>query len=200
MLGECVISIPSATVIDAEAIVARLGNSLIVKPENSGSSVGLHLIDGVESLTQCIKNLTTGKWLVEPRFVGRELTVGILHGEPMGIVEIVADSGVYDYAHKYQPGKTTYRFPAPLPESVAEAVKQAAGKVFKACGCRDFARADFLYNEKDGFIFLEINTIPGLTDTSLLPKSASCLGYDFKELCKRMLAPAIERFQPPLTL
>ena len=103
-------------------------------------------------------------------------------------------SGAYDYATKYTKGASEYRFPAPLPPEVAAAVGAAAGRLFAACGCRDFARAD-VFLEPDGrFYFLEINTMPGMTETSLMPKSASCVGLDFPALVRRMAAPALARF------
>lgn len=180
---------------DVEGVLDYLGHSLIVKPDDSGSSVGLHVVAGRDQFLACIDKLDTGNWIVEPRFVGRELTVGLLDGKAMGVVEIVSDSGIYDYDHKYRPGQTQYRVPAPLESDLAEALKAAAQTAFSACGCRDFARADFLLNDSGSFIFLEINTIPGLTDTSLLPKSASCVGLDFMHLCKCMVEPAIDRYK-----
>lgn len=193
VLNDCVLDIPSAC--DVDSIIAKLGDSLVVKPESSGSSVGLHILQGREAIEFCIGELDTGRWLVEPRFIGRELTVGVLHGQPQGVVEILSASGVYDYAHKYQPGQTTYRFPADLNAAETQVIQDAAVAVFNACGCRDFARADFLFNALDDYVFLEVNTLPGLTETSLLPKSAHCMGVSFVQLCKKLLEPAIERWK-----
>lgn len=179
--------------VQVDEVIQALGASLVIKPEDSGSSVGLHLPEGEAALRACIEGLDTRRWMIEPRFSGRELTVGLLDGEPLGVVEIVCEGGVYDYAHKYQPGQTRYEYPAALDETTSEALRAASRSVFEACGCRDFARADFLLNAREGFIFLEINTIPGLTDTSLLPKSASCFRLDFRTLVRRMIEPAIRR-------
>jgi D-alanine-D-alanine ligase len=130
---------------------------------------------------------------VEQRIRGRELTVGVLKGAAMGVVEIVSQSGVYDYKAKYTPGSTEYIFPADLEPEVEAKVKDHAEQLFVACGCRDFARVDFLLNSKRPY-FLEINTLPGLTATSLLPKSASCVGLDFEQLATELVQPAIARF------
>lgn len=113
----------------------------------------------------------------------------------MGVVEVVPEGGLYDYKRKYEPGHTRYHAPAELEASSSKALREAASAAFKACGCRDFARADFLINEEGRFVFLEINTLPGLTESSLLPKSAACRGMDFPRLCKQMVQPALQRYR-----
>jgi D-alanine-D-alanine ligase len=116
----------------------------------------------------------------------------------MGLVEIVALTGVYDYKTKYTKGASEYRFPAPVTPELTAAIGAAAARLFAACGCRDFARAD-VFLEPDGqFYFLEINTMPGMTETSLMPKSASCVGLDFPALVRRMAAPALVRAAQPV--
>jgi D-alanine-D-alanine ligase len=122
----------------------------------------------------------------------------VLNGAAMGVVEIVSASGVYDYQAKYTPGSTEYRFPAPLPPAVEAQIKAQAEALFAACGCRDFARIDFLLDDQQPY-FLEINTLPGLTATSLLPKSAACVGFDFESLAYELVAPSIERFRAQQT-
>ncbi len=184
----------SATPPDAAALFAEMGPRLVVKPMDKGSSVGLHIVESEEHLDRILGELPPGSWMLEEFITGREMTIGLLDGQAMGIVEIVPEGGVYDYAHKYTAGATSYRYPAEVDEAVSARARQAAEKAFAACGCRDFARLDFILLEDGRLIFLEINTIPGLTPTSLLPKSASCLGMDFAALAGRMIAPAIERF------
>lgn len=167
---------------------------LVVKPLDEGSSVGLSFVASDESLTATMTEITKGRWMIEPHLDGYDVTVGVLGNQALGVVEILpVDGAPYDYAHKYTPGQTEYRYPAPLPEALTEALRTAAVRVFAACGCRDFARVDFFLCEND-FTFLEINTIPGLTATSLLPKSARCTGYDFESLVDAMLRPALDRF------
>lgn len=181
---------------DAEAAVARIGNALVVKPADKGSSVGLFLPDGAEALKSVLAGDLSAaeKWMIEPRLSGRELTVGLLNGKAMGIVEIRPKTGVYDFTNKYTGGNTEYLFPAPIDAATTGAIQAAAEKIFTACGCRDFSRADVILLPNGTFYFLEVNTMPGLTATSLLPKSASCVGLDFSQLTQAMIRPAIERF------
>lgn len=188
------ITFQSATPPSVDDIVALLGPDSVIKPMDKGSSVGLHLIRGAGHLELVLDGLSPGAWMAETFLQGREMTVGILDGQAMGIVEIVPIDGVYDYQHKYTAGATEYRFPAAIPEECAARIRTSAEKAYQLCGCRDFARLDFILSEDGIPYFLEINTIPGLTPTSLLPKSASCLGLDFPALARRMVAPAIQRF------
>jgi D-alanine-D-alanine ligase len=121
--------------------------------------------------------------------------VGLLHGRAQGVVEIISASGFYDYQAKYTPGYSRYEYPAKLSANLTNRIQAIAEVIFAQAGCRDFARVDFLLAGDVDVRLLEINTIPGLTATSLLPKSASCNGYDFERLAIAMLQPAIERFQ-----
>ena len=180
--------------LDPAEVTAKLGERLILKPTDQGSSVALHIINGREDLFSVLEGLTQGNWLVEERIVGREMSVGILQGYSLGIVEIIPDGGVYDYQRKYTPGSTVYKYPAILDPEIESELKDQTAKVFSRFDCRDFARVDFIINEDGLAYFLEVNTIPGLTPTSLLPKSASCAGYNFDQLCKKLVEPAMERF------
>jgi D-alanine-D-alanine ligase len=178
----------------ADVVINQLGSSLVIKPADEGSSVGLHFTEHRSALGVTLSGIRSGNWLIEQRIRGRELTVGVLKGAAMGVVEIVSQSGVYDYKAKYTTASTAYHFPAELELAVEAEVKDHAEQLFRACGCRDFARIDFLLDGA-GPNFLEINTLPGLTSTSLLPKSAACIGYDFEQLAAELVAPAIARFQ-----
>lgn len=192
------IGVPQAMVFDgtdaplADAVIESLGTSLVIKPTDQGSSVGLYFTEHRSALGVTLSQIHTGQWLIEQRIRGRELTVGVLNGRAMGVVEIVSASGVYDYEAKYTPGATEYRYPAELAAEVETRIKADAEALFAACGCRDFARIDFLLDGAESY-FLEINTLPGLTATSLLPKSASCVGLDFESLGRALVSPAIER-------
>lgn len=194
------IAVPEALTFDgtaaplADEVIEQLGTSLVVKPADQGSSVGLHFAEHRSALGVALSSIRSGNWLIEQRIRGRELTVGVLKGAAMGVVEIVSQSGVYDYKAKYTPGSTEYRFPAELEPAVEAKIKDHAEQLFDACGCRDFARIDFLLDGGCAY-FLEINTLPGLTATSLLPKSASCVGFDFEQLAAELVEPAITRFQ-----
>ena len=179
----------------AAALVAALGEHLVIKPSDQGSSVGLFMLAGEGAVAEALAALpAAGNWMAERRLRGREMSIGLLDGQPMGLVEIVALTGVYDYRTKYTKGASEYRFPSPVDAGLTAAIGAAAARLFAAGGCRDFARAD-VFLEPDGrFYFLEINTMPGMTETSLMPKSASCAGLDFPALVRRMIAPALARF------
>jgi D-alanine-D-alanine ligase len=184
----------------AAEVVRRFGPELVVKPNNEGSSVGLRLVSDLAGLEGALAGITRGRWIVERRILGRELSVGILHGRAMGVVEIRPASGVYDYASKYTQGLTEYLAPAPLDEALTAAVRGAAETAFAACGCRDYARVDFRLSTENQPFFLEINTLPGMKETSLLPMSARCAGLDFTALVKEMVQPAVERFRAGLAI
>jgi D-alanine-D-alanine ligase len=177
----------------ADTLIEALGHSLVVKPNDMGSSVGLYFTEHRSELGVRLSQIHSGNWIVEERIRGRELTVGILHGKAMGIVEVVSPTGVYDFAAKYTTGTTDYQYPAKLDPAMTARIQSQAEQLFSACGCRDFARIDFLLADEVPY-FLEINTLPGLTATSLLPKSASCVGYDFEGLAAELVRAAMQRF------
>jgi D-alanine-D-alanine ligase len=180
----------------AAALVAEFGEQIVLKPNRQGSSVGLQIVSSKVGLEIALGGIRAGEWIVERRILGRELTVGLLRGRAMGIVEVVPKSGVYDYSSKYTKGLTEYLAPARLSDAMAAHVRDAAEKAFASCGCRDYARIDFMLSQEDELYLLEINTLPGMKDTSLLPMSARCVGLDFVALCRELVAPAVERFQP----
>jgi D-alanine-D-alanine ligase len=176
-------------------VIDRLGEKLVLKPNAEGSSVGLAMVDGRADLEAKLATVDRGAWILERRIFGHELAVGVLGGNAMGIVEIRPKSGIYDYASKYTKGLTEYLAPAPLPPAAYPAIQAAAEKAFRACGCRDYARVDFMFSEQSGHYLLEINTLPGMKETSLLPMSARCAGRDFTALVREMTLPALQRFQ-----
>lgn len=178
----------------AAALAAELGEHVVLKPNRQGSSVGLQIVSSRAGLEIALAGLRHGDWVAEMRITGRELTVGLLRGRAMGIVEIVPKSGVFDYASKYTKGLTEYHAPAAISDELAAEVRRAAETAFAACGCRDYARVDFMVSAEGELALLEINTLPGMKETSLLPMSARCVGLDFNELCRELVAPAVERF------
>ena len=178
----------------AAELIASLGEEIVLKPSDQGSSVGLFLPAGAAAIAEALAGIpSAGRWMAERRLRGREFSIGLLDGQPMGLVEIVALAGVYDYRTKYTKGASEYRCPAQLEPGLTAAIAAAAGRLFAAAGCRDFARADVMLEPDGRFYFLEINTLPGMTETSLMPKSASCVGLDFPALVRRMIAPALAR-------
>ncbi len=196
------ISFAAAAKPTADAVIAQLGGQVVVKPNAEGSSVGLTVALDRPTLVRALDAITSGHWLIEQRIVGRELSVGVLHGRAMGVIEVRPKSGVYDYASKYTPGATEYLAPAPLDEATTFGVQKAAETAFAACGCRDYARVDFILGEQNvnnSLYLLEINTLPGMKETSLLPKSARCVGLDFTELVRELVGPAVQRFKQSAT-
>lgn len=177
----------------AAEIVAALGPEVFLKPADQGSSVGLRRASGEAAIAAALSSLAPGRWMAEPLLRGRELTVGLLAGRALGVVEIVAEGGVYDYASKYTPGGSRHLAPADLPEPTRAALAAAAERAFAACGCRDVARADVILASDGRFHFLEINTLPGMTELSLLPDSARCSGLDYAALARALAAPALAR-------
>jgi D-alanine-D-alanine ligase len=193
------IAFDAAAAPTAAELTHRLGREIVLKPNNEGSSVGLQVLTEPDALAAALPRLHPGRWLAERRIRGTELTVGVLHGKAMGVVEIAPRSGMYDYASKYTRGATEYFAPARIEPGVTDALQRFSETAFAACGCRDFARIDFLLSTEGQPFFLEINTLPGMTETSLLPKSALCVGLDFAALVREMVLPAVARWRAAQT-
>lgn len=165
---------------------------LVVKPTNEGSSIGLSIVDQDEEIDKAVTGAFcfSEEILVEEFIKGRELTVGILDDEPLPVVEIVAEKGYYDFEAKYKSPNTRYLAPAPLSTGSFIRAQSEALKAHKALGCRSFSRVDMILGADDEIYVLEVNTIPGLTTRSLLPKAAQAAGIDFYNLCERILRGA----------
>lgn len=174
---------------------AGWGPPVVLKPARQGSSVGLQFVDSADGLATGLAGAFQhdSEVLMEERVIGRETTVGILAGKPLPVVEVRPRAGAYDYRNKYTPGATEYFCPADLPVAVTEAVQGAAMGAFRAVGGRDYARVDVMVRGDGRPVVLEVNTLPGMTETSLLPKAAAAAGMDFGMLCGRLLGMALER-------
>lgn len=179
----------------AETLFELFPKGVVIKPADKGSSVGLTAAKTVEAAAEGLNAIEDGQWMAEEFLRGREFSIGVIYGKAAGVVEIIPDDGVYDYKRKYTAGSTRYEFPAKVSERAATAMRRAAETAFEACGCRDFVRVDFILTDEQApeFYILELNTLPGMTPTSLLPKSASCIGYDFETLCAKLVEGAISR-------
>lgn len=168
---------------------------LVLKPVRQGSSVGLQFVERVEqwpgALAESLRHDT--EVLLEEKIVGRECTVGILGDKPLPIVEVRPKSGVYDYRTKYSVGATEYFCPAPLDDSTTRRVQEVALGAFRAIGGRDYSRVDVMVRFNGEPVVLEVNTLPGMTETSLLPKAAAAAGMSYSELCQRMVELALKR-------
>ncbi|MCX5703615.1 MAG: D-alanine--D-alanine ligase [Candidatus Omnitrophica bacterium] len=166
-----------------------LGLPAVIKPAAHGSSIGLSIIDKEEGLRSAIDLAFTfdERVIIEEYIKGREVTVGILDECALPIIEIVPKKMFFDYEAKYQPGLTDYIVPAKLEEVISGKIKEAALRAHKLLGCFGCSRADMILNRGDLPYLLEVNTIPGLTTTSLLPRAAKCAGIEFNELCLRLI-------------
>lgn len=162
----------------------------ILKPLSGGSSVGLFKIDTPNALKQ---HTPKEPMLLEEYLSGREFTVGVLGSTALPAVEIIPNGGIYDYQHKYTPGATNELCPAPIDAERAELLKSLALLAFRTLGLRDFARIDFKEDAAGVPCFLEANTLPGMTETSLLPLAARAAGLSFTALCTYMAECAARR-------
>ena len=168
----------------------------VLKAPRQGSSVGVHIVktpaQAKAALDDCLR--FGEQVLLEDFFVGRELTVGILGDIALPVVEIVPHEGFYDYEHKYTKGASDYFVPAPIGEDATRAVQKAALEAHRALGLEVYSRVDILLAADGSLNVMEINTIPGMTETSLLPKAASVIGLSFPALCDRIAEISHTRF------
>ncbi len=161
---------------------------LVAKPPREGSSVGVHIVQNPEELAPALEDCFSrdSEVLIEEFVRGRELTVGIVGGEALPIVEIVPKVDFYSYENKYTKGNSDYFCPARLDEDVARAVQGAALAAHRSLGLEVYSRVDVLLDAANKPFVLEVNTIPGMTETSLLPKAAAVAGVDFASLCEEI--------------
>lgn len=184
------VSVPKEGVLPADAI--PFGLPWVVKPSREGSSVGVSIVKTSEAFEPAVVEASkhAGDVLVEEYVKGREVNVAVLDGVALGAIEIRPSREFYDYTAKYTPGSTQYIFPAPLPEAQQSRVMELAVRAYKALGCAGAARVDFIIPDDRDMVCLEVNTLPGMTETSLLPKIAAGRGLDFTSLCERLLTGA----------
>lgn len=168
---------------------------VVLKPVCQGSSVGLQFVDRVADWSRSLAEAFRfdSKVLVEEKISGRETTVGILGADALPIVEVRPKTGVYDYQSKYTSGATEYLCPAPFDEEATKRIQEAALGAFMAVGARDYARVDVMVRASGEPLVLEVNTLPGMTETSLLPKAAAAAGLSYSALCQKMIDLALER-------
>ncbi len=174
---------------------AGLALPLVAKPVRQGSSVGLQFVERAENWRSAIAEALKfdSEVLVEEKIVGRETTVGILDGAPLPVVEVRPKAGSYDYKNKYTSGATEYFCPADFDPATTRKIQVAARGAFRAIGGRDYGRVDVMVSATGDPVVLEVNTLPGMTETSLLPKAAAAAGLGYAELCQRMIDLALRR-------
>jgi len=175
--------------------LSALGAPLVVKPHLEGSSIGLSVVREISYLKDAISTAFGygNKVLIERYIQGRELTVGMLNDEPLPVVEIVTRDGLYDYSAKYKDPDTRYIVPADISNDLSRKAQYLAKCAHEALGCRSFSRVDMMMDSAGGIFVLEVNSIPGMTERSLLPKAAASCGISFGDLCVRLLEDAIKR-------
>lgn len=168
---------------------------VVLKPVRQGSSVGLQFVERVAdwhlALVEAFRY--DSEVLLEEKIEGRETTVGILGDRALPVVEIRPKQGAYDYANKYTAGATEYFCPAPFDEATTRRIQQAGLDAFRAVGGRDYGRVDIMVRRSGEPVVLEVNTLPGMTETSLLPKAAAAAGIGYAQLCQAMVDLALRR-------
>ena len=167
----------------------------ILKPVRQGSSVGLQFVDRVEQWHEALAEALRfdSQVLMEEKIVGRETTVGILDGKALPVVEVKVKQGEFDYKNKYTPGASEHFCPADFDAETTKRIQDAALGAFHAIGGRDYARVDVMVRPSGDPIVLEVNTLPGMTETSLLPEAAAAAGINYAELCQTMVDLAMRR-------
>lgn len=177
-------------------ILQEFSVPVVVKASSQGSSIGVVIVEKAEELEAALSEAFKydREVLVEEFIKGRELTVAVWGNEEkqeaLPIIEITTVTGRYDYVTKYKVGASTHIIPAPLPEEVTKKVKEIAIRAFAVCGCSGMARVDFMLGEDNQPYVIEVNTIPGMTETSLVPDAGRAAGIEFPKLCARILAMA----------
>lgn len=173
---------------DYSAFTQKLGLPLIVKPNDAGSSVGISIVYDLEGLKPAVEDAFNycSSVLLEEYIEGRELTVSILDGKALPVVEIRPHNGWYNYQNKYTKGNTDYLAPAPIDEAVAQLCQLYAERAFFALGCSVYGRVDFRLRDSVPY-FLEVNTLPGMTSLSLTPMAAKATGLSFAELLQTII-------------
>jgi D-alanine-D-alanine ligase len=177
---------------DVFAVLKKL--PFVVKSACEGSSIGVYMVRHPSGWESALKDaLALGPYVVVEKFIkGREVTAGIFDGEPLPLVEIVTKQSLFDFNSKYQKGLTDYVVPAALPEDLTKKIQSMALTAYKTIDCEGFARVDIRIDEAGRPYILEINTIPGFTETSLFPKAAGKAGYSFLQVCEKLLDLALK--------
>lgn len=190
------LTVASSFLVDEQSDIEQLCNGCehypqVVKPVREGSTLGITIVQNRDELEQAIRYAKTfdRRVLVETFIAGREVTVSVLRGKALPVIEVIPAEGFYDYAAKYTAGTTEYCVPAQFSTLLYEELQLAAVDCCQQLNCRGAARVDFIVSEGQCY-FLEVNTVPGMTKTSLLPKAAACDGIDFATLVEEIVEDA----------
>ena len=178
---------------DAWQAAQEIGLPVVVKPSKQGSTVGLSVVKKRADLASAVEEASKydDEVMIEKFVPGRELTVGILGDVALPVGEIIPKHEIYDYECKYTAGMASEEFPAKLSKEATEKIQQQALLAFKALKLRGYARIDFRLTTEGEFYCLEANTLPGMTELSLIPQGAAAMGISFPELCERIVRLAL---------
>ena len=173
-------------------ILEKVGLPCVIKPVDSGSSIGVSIAHTRGQFADALRqNLALGRVIVEQYITGREIDVGVLGGKALPSIEIIPKSGFYDYKNKYQAGATVEICPTPIEPEIEQMLGATALKMHRLLGLETYSRSDFIVDSDGNVYFLEINTLPGMTPTSLMPQEAAAAGIDFMELCRIIVEDAV---------
>ena len=198
MLRDSGIPVPEGIVLEKGGELKNVGFPCVVKPCSGGSSVGTSMVANEEEYAAALELAFKFEdhVLVERFIKGRELTVGVMGGKAMPVIEIIPKTGWYDYKNKYQAGLTEEICPAPISEKDTDRVQRLAERVSAALMVDVYCRADFLMDNASGEIYcLEANTLPGMTPTSLIPQMGREEGLDFGEVCEKIIKLSMEKYE-----
>ncbi|MEP7145827.1 MAG: D-alanine--D-alanine ligase [bacterium] len=179
-------------------ILDSTGYPCVVKPNDEGSTVGLSIVKADVEDVQLQRSIDlafmySDKVLIEQFIKGRELTVPVIGEETFPVIEIRPKGGFYDYEHKYTKGMTEYFCPADIHPDIGQEVKAEAMTAHRSLGCSVYSRVDFILDDKNEIYCLEVNTLPGMTETSLVPKSAAANGMDFTRLIEKLIELSLQK-------
>jgi len=165
---------------------------LMVKPSREGSTIGIAKVSEANQLRRAVQEAASldSRVLVEQFISGREVTVGVVNNEPLPVLEVITENEFYDFEAKYRSDRTQYRCPAELPGPLSAQLQEQAHKIYRRLGCEGAARVDFIVSENQVPYFLEVNTLPGMTSHSLVPKAAQVAGLSFSDLVEKILFSA----------
>lgn len=171
----------------------------VVKPIDSGSSIGISIVDTRDELKQAIskalKYTSNSRILIEDKIDGREFSVGVLGEQALPVIELKPKSGFYDYQNKYQKNLTEEIVPADITDDLSDQMKEMALKIHQLLGLAVCSRTDFIVDEQDQIYMIEVNSLPGMTPSSLLPQEAEATGINFEELCEQIVTKSLRKYR-----
>ena len=176
-----------------DEISHRFEFPVIVKPNDGGSTIGLSKVDAESALLEALEKgaKESSQILVEAYQPGREITASVLDGKPLPLVEIKSKNELYDFEAKYTKGKSDYIVPAEIDNDLTKSIQEAAVKIYNVVGATGLVRVDFILDDSKNFHFLELNTLPGMTELSLAPMAASAVGIGFDQLIGKLIESAL---------